>query len=175
MAESPLMPEPPSRSRVGARIAPAPSAPVPSLGDSIARKGDKGDTMKTIIKYAAVVAMTGAALAVTAVTPSQARNGRVAAAAIGFGAGALVGAAAANAANAGYYYGPGYYRSGYYGSGYAYQPGYAGYAYQPGYAGYAYVPEPGYVAPSYSYGSGDTTQPSCATDAGYGRYDYSAC
>jgi hypothetical protein len=132
IADSPLMPELPSRSRVSARIALAPSAPVPSLGDSIARKGDKGDTMKTIIKYAAVVAMTGAALAVTAVTPSQARNGRVAAAAIGF-------------------------------------------AYQPGYAGYAYVPEPGYVAPSYSYGSGDTTQPSCATDAGYGRYDYSAC
>lgn len=106
--------------------------------------------MKTITKYAAAaVALTGV-LAVAAATPSEARNGRVAAAAVGFGAGALVGAAAANAANAGYYYGPGYYRSGYYGSGYAYEPGYAGYAYAPasGYAetdgSYAYDSVPAY-------------------------------
>jgi len=50
--------------------------------------------------------------------------------AIGFGVGALVGAAIANA-NSGYYYGPGYY-------------------YAPGpYAGpYAYEPEPVYVQPA---------------------------
>ncbi|MCK9918668.1 hypothetical protein MXD81_57045 [Microbacteriaceae bacterium K1510] len=114
--------------------------------------------MKTVFKFAAAAALTGA-LAVAAVTPSEARNGRNAAAAIGFGAGALIGAAAATA-NSGYYYGPGY----------AYGPGY--YAYEPG---YAYEPAPVYVAPSYGYGYRNNYRPSCAIDMGYGRLDYSGC
>lgn len=118
--------------------------------------------MKTIFKFAAAAALTGA-LAVAAVTPSEARNGRNAAAAIGFGAGALIGAAAASA-NSGYYYGPGYYDSGY-----AYAPGYA---YEPD---YAYEPAPVYVAPSYGYRSRNNYRPSCAVDMGYGRLDYSGC
>ena len=78
--------------------------------------------MKTLSKYAVAAALTGA-LALAAATPSQARwyghggwhNGG-AAAAIGFGAGALLGAAAASAAYPGYY---GYDD----GAGYAYAPG----------------------------------------------------
>jgi hypothetical protein len=91
-------------------------------------------TMKTLFKLAAAATLTGA-LALAAVTPSQARDGRNAAAAIGFGAGALVGAAAASANN-GYYYGPGY----------AYNPG-------PAYYGddYAYEPAPIYVEPAQTY------------------------
>ena len=95
--------------------------------------------MNTIMKYATAVALTGA-IAVAAISPSQARDGRNAAAAIGFGAGALVGAAAASSAyNNGYYYS---------------DPGYAyadpGYAYEPdtyAYDSYAYEP-----APQYRYG-----------------------
>ena len=60
------------------------------------------------------------ALALAAATPSEARGGRNAAAAIGFGAGALVGAAVAGSAYNNGYYGPGYG----YGPGYAYDPGY---------------------------------------------------
>ena len=96
--------------------------------------------MKTIFKYAAAVALTGA-LALAAATPSEARHGRHAAAGIGFVAGALVGAAVVN--------------NGYYGgAGYGYAPGY--YA-EPGYAyddSYAYEPSPVYVepAPQYYYG-----------------------
>ncbi|MEI9805240.1 MAG: hypothetical protein WDN48_13340 [Pseudolabrys sp.] len=70
-------------------------------------------------------------------TPSQARNGRNAAAAIGFGAGALVGAAVAGSNN------------GYYDRGYAYGPGYYGepsYAYEP-----AYGPAPSYYRSGPSY------------------------
>jgi hypothetical protein len=76
--------------------------------------------MRTLSKYAVAAALTGA-LAFAAATPTQARwnghhggyhHGGGAAAIIGFGAGALLGAAAANA-NAGYYYGPGYYDNGY--------------------------------------------------------------
>jgi hypothetical protein len=64
--------------------------------------------MRTIIKYATAAALTGA-LAVAMATPSQARHGRNAAAIGGFAAGAVVGAAAANAAYGPYYdYGPGY-------------------------------------------------------------------
>ena len=98
--------------------------------------------MKTIFKYATAAALTGA-LALAAVSPSEARGGRNTAAAVGFAAGALVGAAAANAANSGYYYGPGpyYYDPGpaYYGPGpYAYErvyvePGPVYYAPQPVY------------------------------------------
>ena len=88
--------------------------------------------MKTIGKYAAAVTLAGL-LAATAITPSEARNGRWAAAGVGFAAGALLGAAVAN----NYYYGPGYYAPGYYGPAY-YGPG-----------PYAY--EPVYVAPRYRY------------------------
>jgi len=93
--------------------------------------------MKTILKYATGVALTGA-LAMAAVTPSEARNGRNTAAAIGFGAGAVVGAAAASSAyNNGYY---GYYAD----PGYAYAPGYA-YDSVPAYDdSYAYEPAPRY-------------------------------
>jgi hypothetical protein len=69
--------------------------------------------MTTLTKYAVAAALTGA-MALAAASPSEARGGRYAPAAIGFGAGALVGAAAANS----YYYG----RPGYYGAGYGYEP-----------------------------------------------------
>src|SRR5690242_4074748 len=89
-----------------------------------------------MIRTLGAIALAGALLSSTAL-PSQAENGRNAAAAIGFGAGALVGAAAASAA-----YGPHY---GYYGPSYAYGPGYA---YEPG---YAYRPAPTYVEPAPTY------------------------
>ncbi len=60
--------------------------------------------MKTFMKYAVAAALTGA-LALAAASPSEARGGRNTAAAIGFGAGALVGAAAASSNRDGYYYG----------------------------------------------------------------------
>jgi hypothetical protein len=88
--------------------------------------------MKTIMKYAAAAAMTGA-LALAAVTPSQARNGAAIAAGAGFAAGAVVGAAAVNNA----YYGPGYYGAGY-------GPGYYG-------DDYAYEPAPAYYGPGPRY------------------------
>ena len=98
--------------------------------------------MKTIFKYAATVALTGA-LALAAASPGEARNGRNAAA-IGFGVGAVAGAAIASSAyNNGYYYGD---------PGYAYGPGYA---YAPGYAyddAYAYAPAPAYGYRSHYYG-----------------------
>ena len=101
----------------------------------------------------AALALAGA-LTVTATTPSSA-DSRWGYAAGGFAAGAIVGAAVANA-NAGYYYGPGYaYQP------YAYDPGPA-YVYEPyAYETYAYAPAPrryytrGYssygYAPGYSY------------------------
>jgi hypothetical protein len=104
--------------------------------------------MKTLMKYTAAVALTGA-LALAAATPSEARNGRNAAA-IGFGVGAVAGAAAAIAGSA---YNGGYY--GYYGPDYSYAPGYAydsygydSYAYEPG---YAYAPAPYYDNWSYEH------------------------
>jgi hypothetical protein len=91
--------------------------------------------MKTFLKYAAPATLTGA-LALAAATPSEARYGRNAAA-IGFGVGALAGAAIASSAyNNGYYYGD---------PGYAYAPGYA-YESGPVYGSYGYAP-----APSYGY------------------------
>ncbi|MBS0245899.1 MAG: hypothetical protein JSR61_04700 [Proteobacteria bacterium] len=92
--------------------------------------------MKNFGKIAVAAALVGATALATA-TPSEARNGRNTAAAIGFGAGALVGAAAASSANNGYYYGSGYYEPGY-----TYEPDYA-------YDGYAYEPAPGYMGPRY--------------------------
>jgi len=103
--------------------------------------------MKTIMKYAATAALTGA-LALAAASPGEARNGRNAAA-IGLGVGAVVaGAAIAGSAyNNGYY---GYYGDPGYAPGYAYGPGYA---YAPGYApGYAYDDAYAY-APAYGYRS----------------------
>jgi hypothetical protein len=99
--------------------------------------------MRTSFKYATALALAGALTTATA-SPSQAHDGRNAAAIGGFAAGAIVGAAAASANNG--YYGPGYAYEPVYAPGYAYEPGYAydyapGYAYDPGiqadYAGYA--------------------------------------
>ena len=89
--------------------------------------------MKTLLRYAAAATLTGA-LALAAATPSEARYGHNAAA-IGFGVGALAGAAIASSAhNNGYYYGD---------PGYAYAPGYA-YESGPVYGSYGYAPAPGY-------------------------------
>ena len=95
--------------------------------------------MNTIIRYATAAALTGA-LALAAATPSEARNGRNAAA-IGFGVGAVAGAVIAGSA----------YNNGYYGdtvsratptrpvshmNSYAYEPAPAygyGYTYAPAY------------------------------------------
>lgn len=112
--------------------------------------------MRVLKTHAAALALAGTLVAAAA-TPSLALD-RWGAAGVGFAAGAVVGATAANA------------NAGYYGSGYAYEPygydayGYAsapsaGYAYAPaeGYAyapsaGYAYAAAPRYYAPSYTYG-----------------------
>src|ERR1700686_2647870 len=99
-------------------------------------KRARGGIMRKMIKFAAATALAGA-LAVAMTTPGQARNGRNAAAAIGFGAGALVGAAAASSYNNGYYYGPSY--------GYYAEPGYA---YE---SDYAYEAAPVYVEPAPRY------------------------
>ena len=109
--------------------------------------------MKTLSKYAVAAVLTGA-FALAAATPRQARwhghggwhNGG-AGAAIGFGAGALVGAAVTGSAYPGYYgYGYGYDD----GAGYAYAPGpYESY----GDDSYAYSPGPnsnGYAPGRYS-------------------------
>jgi hypothetical protein len=101
--------------------------------------------MNSIIKPAAVLGLAGV-LALAAMTPSEARSGRWAAAGVGFAVGALIGAAAASA-NAGYYYGqPGYY----YGQP-AYSYGQPAYSYGPGYPYYdSYAYQPTYVAPAYA-------------------------
>jgi hypothetical protein len=93
---------------------------------------EKEVPMNKFVKLAGGMTLIGA-LALASAMPSQARNGRNAAAAVGFGAGALVGAAAAGAA-----YNNGYYEPGYYGD-YAYEPG------------YAYDPAPAYVVPDQTY------------------------
>jgi hypothetical protein len=125
-------------------------------------------SMRNIAKFATAAAIVGAMALAT--TPSQAEHGRNAAAAIGFGAGALVGAAAANAAANNAYYGPDYGPA-YYGGGYAYEPGYA-YDAEPTYEP-AYAP----VAPRQCWVSTDSSRGfgyygSCAstnkdTDSGY--------
>jgi hypothetical protein len=109
--------------------------------------------MNTFARYATAAALVGA-LAVPMATPSMAAHGRNAAAAIGFGAGALIGAAAANT------FAPHY---GYYEPGYAYAPDYAygpDYAYEPGPAvdAYAYAP-----APRRFGGVGEWNQHACQT------------
>ena len=102
--------------------------------------------MKMLIKYTAAVALTGA-IALAVATPSEARQGRNAAA-IGFGVGAIAGAAVASSAyNGGYYGGYAYYDE----PAYAYSPGYVYDSYSPGYVydsygydSYAYAPAPRY-------------------------------
>ena len=91
--------------------------------------------MKTLFKLAIATTLTGA-LALAAISPSEARDGHNAAAiGIGIGAGVLAGATIVNS------------RYGYYGSGYYAEPGYApGYYAEPG---YAY--EPVYVEPAPTY------------------------
>ncbi len=115
--------------------------------------------MKTFAKFAVAAAVTGA-VALAAASPSEARNGRNTAAAIGFGAGALVGAAVASSANNNYYYGSGYYEP--------------GYAYEPAYAGdyYAYEPAPTYrMAPRYyRYGGVSTNSSRCGGSPGTPGY-----
>jgi hypothetical protein len=99
--------------------------------------GEEGRlNMNGILKYVAAATMTGALALAATTAPTQAHDWHPggAAAAIGFGAGAILGAAATNAA-----YNDAYY----YGGDYAYAPGYAGY----GYDSYAYA------GPVY-YGSG---------------------
>ncbi|MDP1556990.1 MAG: hypothetical protein Q8L84_16145 [Hyphomonas sp.] len=101
--------------------------------------------MTSVLKYAAVAALTGA-IALATATPSEARRGRNAAVIGGIAAGVLLGAAVANA-NRGYYYGPGYYP----GPGYAYEPVYEYYG-PP-----AYGPVPYYnQGPRYYYPSDGT-------------------
>ncbi|MGN6570799.1 MAG: hypothetical protein ACTHLO_05240 [Pseudolabrys sp.] len=122
----------------------------------------------TKTKLLTAVALVGAIA--MAATPGYARDGRNAAAAIGFGAGALVGAAAANAANNNAYYGSGYYEPGYaYDRGYAYDPGYV--EEQPA---YAYEPAP---VVTYSAGPGWDHGGQCwiSTDQGRGYGYYGAC
>lgn len=82
--------------------------------------------MNVLVKPAMILGLAGA-MALGAMTPSEERNGRWAA------AGALIGGAVAANADRGYYY---YIES------YAYAPG-------PTYYGYS---EPVYVDPGYSYG-----------------------
>jgi len=117
--------------------------------------------MINMTKLLAAAALTGA-LAMSAPTPSYAAHGRNAAAAIGFGAGALVGAAAANAANNGAYYDDGY------APGYAYEPGYVE---EPA---YAYEPAP---AVTYTAGPGWSHGGQCwiSTDQSRGFGYYGAC
>jgi hypothetical protein len=119
--------------------------------------------MRTILKYTAAVALTGA-IALASAAPSEARYGRNAAAIGGFAAGAIVGAAAAGAASGGYYADPGYYA----------EPGYAPAYYDSGYydPGYAYAPAPVY---GYGYRYHNGYRPQCAIDMGYGKLDYSGC
>jgi len=113
--------------------------------------------MNVFAKFALAATVTGA-MALAAATPGEARNGRNTAAAIGFGAGALVGAAAVSSANSGYY------GARYYEPGYAYEPAYS---YEPDY--YAYEPAPRY-APGPRYYSRGTTGSQCGGSPGSTNY-----
>lgn len=105
--------------------------------------------MKRTIKYAAVASVAGA-LAIGMAAPGHAAHGRNTAAAVGFGAGAMVGVAAANAAHPAPY-GPAY--------AYADQRDSA-----PGYGAYAYAP------------ASNNPNGGCATKGSYGQgADFSAC
>ena len=117
--------------------------------------------MNRILKYAGAATLT-AALALAAVSPSQARDGRNAAAAIGFAAGAVVGAAVASSA----------YDNGYYYDGYAYDPGYAP---GPGYyaPGPAYYDDYAYEGPAYRYHNWRTQGPGCIQSPA--SHSYTSC
>ena len=112
--------------------------------------------MNTLVKTSMAVALAGA-LSLAAISPSAARSGRGwAAAGAGFAAGAIIGAAAANANG---YYGPSYY---------APAPVYTeGYVSEPDY----YEPAPTYYRPAYRGGvySPNYNPYVCSTDEGYGR------
>ena len=109
--------------------------------------------MNKFVKFAVAATMTGA-FALALASPSEARNGRNAAAIGGFAAGAVLGAAIANPNN-GYYGGPGYYYQ---------EPVYA--------PGYAYEPAPVYVSPRRGYRGGGCW---IATDTSRGYGYYGAC
>ena len=109
--------------------------------------------MNKCVKFAVAATMTGA-FALALASPSEARNGRNAAAIGGFAAGAVLGAAIANSNN-GYYGGPGYYYQ---------EPVYA--------PGYAYEPAPVYVSPRRGYRGGGCW---IATDTSRGYGYYGAC
>jgi hypothetical protein len=107
--------------------------------------------MNRFAKPAVALGLAGA-LALAVASPSEARDGRNAAAigagVAGLAIGAMIGSAAANS----HYYG--YQPYGYYG-GYGYAPGYATYRYAPTY-GYSYAPDYGYDGYAYdSYASGN--------------------
>jgi hypothetical protein len=125
--------------------------------DAARRPATEGDNIMHKLKgKAAITVALAGALALSSATPSFARHWRgLAAAGIGFGAAAVLGAAAASSAP-GYYYG--------YPSAHAFAPSY--YAYEPSY--YAY--EPGYVnAHPYYYRRGH-----CPVQGAY-RLDYGLC
>jgi hypothetical protein len=119
--------------------------------------------MNGILKYTAAAVMTGG-LTLAAVTAGNAHgwhHGGGVGAAIGFGAGALVGAAAANSA----YYGDG----GDYG--YYYEPGYYGYGYSPAYYNYAYAGRANWYARSRSLNHGQG--PGCIQSPA--SHEYTSC
>lgn len=115
--------------------------------------------MNKFVTFAAAATLTGA-MALALATPSQARDGRNAAAIGGFAAGAVVGAAVANSNN-------GYYaeRRGYYYDepAYAYEPAPRTYYYNdPSAPAYAYEPAPRY------YGARNSTR--CGGSPGKTNY-----
>jgi len=105
--------------------------------------------MNKFVKIAAATAMTGA-LALAFASPSEARDGRNAAAIGGFAAGAVVGAAVANSANGGYYDDRGYA----YEPAYVYEPAPTYYYNDPAAPAYAYEPAPRYYPRSSSSNCG---------------------
>ena len=112
--------------------------------------------MNNFGKFAIAAALVGVT-ALASASPSEARNGRNAAAIGGFAAGAAVGAAVASSAN------NGYYGSGYYEPGYAYEPAYVDDGY------YAYEPAPVYrVTPRYRVGN--TYETTCGGNPGKSNY-----
>jgi hypothetical protein len=115
---------------------------------------DEEINMRLLGKTAILISMA-CAMALGSMTASQARWRAGPAAAVGFVAGAAIGA---GAANAGYYSGTGY--------------GYDSYAYAPRYDSYAY--EPGYVAPAYTSPTyyGPVNSPSALSSGYRNGYDY---
>jgi len=129
--------------------------------------------MKTVLKYATMVAVTGA-LAVAMSASSDAKTYKrvhraypAGAVAAGVAAGAVTAGALAAG---GYYYGPGYGAQ-------AYDPG--PYAYAPddsGYGAYASTDVNGYLSYNYSPGFYDAAGMSCVTQGQPGKpLDYAGC